>query len=173
MIWPGMGDPAKRKKTLKFLGMTAIIATSVGLASHFIGAEFRKDDPLYACTNDRQITYAITATIEMEVDGERVEIPPGIGRESPACDRSIYTTGGGTINADWSEEYPFEIGHFLWMWEFPLREMEPSESAIYVNGIESPHFISHPLQDGLHYRAVFTTKAFDSSEDRDFLPPDS
>ncbi|MDA7952845.1 MAG: hypothetical protein MPJ05_03370 [Nitrosopumilus sp.] len=173
MIWPGMGDPAKRKKTLKFLGITAVIAISVGLASTAVQSYLNLDNPLYACTNDRQITHTITATLELEVDGERVEIPPGIGRESPACDKTMYSTGGGTIHADWIEEYPFEIGHFLWMWDFPLREMEQSKSAIYVDGTESPHFISHPLQDGLHYRAVFTTKAFDDSADRDFLPPDS
>ena len=33
MNWPGMGDPTKRRKTLKFLGMTAIIAISVGVGS--------------------------------------------------------------------------------------------------------------------------------------------
>jgi len=34
MIWPGMGDPYKRKKTLKFLAITAIIAVSVGKSLH-------------------------------------------------------------------------------------------------------------------------------------------
>ena len=29
MNWPGMGDPAKRKQTLKFLIITAAIAISV------------------------------------------------------------------------------------------------------------------------------------------------
>jgi len=33
MIWPGMGDPAKRKQTLRFLLITAGIAISVGVGS--------------------------------------------------------------------------------------------------------------------------------------------
>ena len=33
MNWPGMGDPTKRRKTLRFLAMTAIIAISVGVGS--------------------------------------------------------------------------------------------------------------------------------------------
>ena len=32
MNWPGMGDPAKRKQTLKFLIITAAIAISVAAA---------------------------------------------------------------------------------------------------------------------------------------------
>lgn len=67
-------------------------------------------------------------------------------------------------------EYPFEIGHFLWMWDFPLRDMDQSKSTIYVNDEESTHFINHPLQDGHHYKAVFTSKAYDESKDTDFLP---
>ena len=76
------------------------------------------------------------------------------------CQRTMYTlTDDGTIYAEWEEEYQnFEIGHFLWMWDFPLRDMDQSKSTIYVNGKESPHFINHPLQDGYHYKAVFTSK---------------
>ena len=47
------------------------------------------------------------------------------------------------------------------------------KSRIYVNGKESPHFINHPLQDGYHYKAEFTSKAYDESKDKDFLPPDN
>ena len=84
----------------------------------------------------------------------------------------MYTlTDDGTIYAEWIEEYPFEIGHFLWMWDFPLRDMDQSKSKIIVNGKESEHFINHPLQDGYHYRAEFTSKAYDESKDTDFLPP--
>ena len=42
----------------------------------------------------------------------------------------MYTlTNDGTIYAEWEEEYPFEIGHFLWMWDFPLRDMDQSKST--------------------------------------------
>ena len=38
------------------------------------------------------------------------------------CHRTMYTlTNDGTIYAEWEEEYPFEIGHFLWMWDFPSK----------------------------------------------------
>ena len=53
---------------------------------------------------------------------------------------------------------------------FPLRDMEQSKSTIYVNGKESPHFINHPLQEGYHYKAEFTSKDYDTSKDKDFLP---
>ena len=174
MIWPGMGDPAKRKKTLRFLAVTAAIAISVGLASTLVQSYLNIDNPLYACIDDRRTPYRITATLEMEVDGRPVDIPAGIGTEAPACHRTMYTlTDDGTIHAEWTDEYPFEIGHFLWMWDFPLRDMDQSKSALYVDGSESPHFIAHPLLDGHHYRAVFTSKAYDESRDRDFLPPDA
>jgi hypothetical protein len=138
-----MGDPYKRKKTIKFLIMTAIIGISAAAVS----------------------TFAQTA-----LDGEKAEIPANIGF-SEDCKKTLYTlTDDGTIYAEWEEEYPFEIGHFLWMWEFPLRDMDQSKSTLYVNGKESEHFISHPLQDGYHYKAEFTSKAYDESKDTDFLP---
>ena len=59
------------------------------------------------------------------------------------------------------------------MWDFPLRDMDPSKSIMYVNGEESPHFINHPLQDGYHYKGIFTSKAYDESKDSDFLPPEN
>lgn len=174
MIWPGMGDPTKRKKTLRFLAITAVIAISVGLASTFIQSYLSTDNPLKACINDRHTPYRITAILEIEVDGQRADIPAGIGMEAPSCHRSMYTlTNDGTIHAEWIEEYPFEIGHFLWIWDFPLRDMEQSKSAIYVDGTESPDFINHLFQDGLHYKAVFTSKAHDESKDSDFLPPEN
>jgi hypothetical protein len=48
--------------------------------------------------------------------------------------------------------------------------MDQSKSTLYVNDKESEHFINHPLQDGYHYKAEFTSKAFDESKDTDFLP---
>ena len=89
------------------------------------------------------------------------------------CQKSLYTlTDDGTIYAEWTEEYPFEIGHFLWSWEFPIRDMELSKSKIIVNGKESPNFINELLVDGYTYRAEFTSKDYDTSKDADFLPPD-
>ena len=52
MIWPGMGDPRKRKKTLRFLAITAIIAIGVGAASSLIQAQLSLDDPLKVCINN-------------------------------------------------------------------------------------------------------------------------
>ena len=44
-------------------------------------------------------------------------------------EQCIQLTNDGTIYAEWEEEYPFEIGHFLWMWDFPLRDMDQSKST--------------------------------------------
>jgi len=172
MNWPGMGDPTKRKKTLKFLGMTAIIAISVGVGSSLIQGQMNLDNPLKVCINDRDTQYVISAKLELYIDNQRAEIPANIGFED-GCQRSLYTlTDDGTIYAEWIEEYPFELGHFLWSWEFPMRDMEQSKSKIIVNGKESPHFINELLQDGYMYRAEFTSKDYDTSKDADFMPPD-
>ena len=174
MKWPGTGDPYKRKKTIKFLIITAIIAISVGAASSVIQLVTNPNDPLKACINDRDTPYTIKASLELIIDGQQADIPANIGLNDGECQRSMYTlSNDGTIYAEWEEEWPYEIGHFLWMWDFPLRDMDEGKSAIYVNGKESSHFIRHPLQEGYHYKAVFTSKAYDESADRDFLPPEN
>ena len=172
MNWPGMGDPTKRKKTLKFLGMTAIIAISVGVGSSLIQGQMNLDNPLKVCINDRDTKYEISVKLELYIDKQRAEIPANIGFED-GCQRSLYTLNDdGVIYAEWTEEYPFEIGHFLWSWEFPMRDMEQSKSKIIVNGKESPHFINELLVDGYTYRAEFTSKDYDTSKDADFMPPE-
>ena len=172
MNWPGMGDPTKRKKTLRFLAMTAIIAISVGVASSLVQGQLGQNDPLKVCINDRDTQFVISATLELYVDGNKAEIPANVGFED-GCQKSLYTiTGDGTIYAEWTEEHPFEIGHFLWSWDFPMRDMVLDESRIIVNGKESPHFINELLVDGYHYRAEFTSKDYDASKDADFMPPD-
>ena len=172
MFWPGMGDPVKRKKTLRFLLITAIIAISVGVGSSLIQGQLAKDDPLKVCINDRDTPYKISATLELFVDHQKADIPANIGFED-GCQKTMYTlSNDGTIYAEWQEEYPFEIGHFLWMWDFPLRDMNQDQSKMFVNGIESENFIHAPFVEGNHYRAEFITKDYDETKDRDFLPPD-
>ena len=172
MKWPGMGDPYKRNKTIRFLIITAIIAISVGVVSSIVQGQLSQNDPLKVCINDRDTPYKMTVTLELIVDGLPATIPANINSGLDGeCQRTMYTlTEDGTIHVEWEEEYPFEIGHFLWMWDFPLRDMEQDKSTIYVNDKESPHFINHPLQDGYHYKGVFTTKDYDTSKDKDFLP---
>ena len=172
MNWPGMGDPTKRKKTLRFLAITAVIAISVGVASSLIQGQLSSNDPLKVCINDKDTQFVISATLELYVDGNEADVPANIGFED-GCHKSLYTiTGDGTIYAEWTEEYPFEIGHFLWSWDFPIKDMELDKSRILVNGKESPHFINELLVDGYHYRAEFTSKDYDASKDADFMPPD-
>ena len=172
MNWPGMGDPKKRRKTLRFLGITAIIAISVGVGSSLIQGQISQNDPLKVCINERDTQYAISVKLELYIDKQRAEIPANIGFDD-GCQRSLYTLNDdGVIYAEWIEEYPFEIGHFLWSWDFPMRDMEQSKSKIIVNGKESPHFINELLVDGYTYRAEFTSKDYDTSKDADFMPPD-
>ena len=172
MIWPGMGDPKTRKQTLRFLAITAVVAISVGVGSSIIQGQLSQNDPLKVCINDKDTQFVIQATLELYVDKNKAEIPANIGFED-GCQKSLYTlTDDGTIYAEWTEEYPFEIGHFLWSWDFPMRDMEISKSKIIVNGKESPYFINELLVDGYTYRAEFTSKDYDTSKDADFLPPD-
>ncbi len=171
MIWPGMGDPYKRKKTIKFLlfsaaiGAVAVVFTVLGV-NPFLDAQ-----PHSACINDIEKNWKISFTVELYVDNQIADIPANIGFMEGGCQRAIYTLNDdGTVYAEWKEDPEFEIGHFLWIWDFPLRDMEQSKSTMYVNGKESEHFISHPLQDGYHYKAEFTSKDYDTSKDSDFLP---
>ncbi|MEC9073732.1 MAG: hypothetical protein VX504_00910, partial [Thermoproteota archaeon] len=128
MKYPGLGDPAKRRKTLRFLAITAVIAITVGVGSSLIQGQISKDDPLKVCINERDTQFVISAKLELYVDKNRADIPANIGFED-GCQRSLYTlTDDGTIYAEWTEEYPFEIGHFLWSWDFPIRDMELSKS---------------------------------------------
>ena len=172
MIWPGMGDPAKRKKTLRFLAITAVIAIAVGVGSSLIQGQLSQNDPLKVCINDKDTQFVISATLELYVDDNKADIPARIGFED-GCQKSLYTiTDDGTIYAEWTEEYPFEIGHFLWSWDFPIKDMMLDKSRILVNGKESSNFINELLVDGYHYKAEFTSKDHDASKDVEFMPPD-
>ena len=171
MFWPGMGDPAKRKQTIKFLLMTALIAISVGVASSIIQGQISLDDPLKNCINERLMKYKITAKLEVFVDNQEIEIPANVGF-TESCQKSLYTiSDDGIIHAEWENEYAFEIGHFLWMWDFPLRDMDQSKSKIFVNNKESTDFIRTLMLDGYNYKAKFVSKNYDDSKDNDFLPP--
>ena len=171
MIWPGMGDPYKRKKTIKFLLFSAAIGAIAVLFTTMVVNPIIGEQPRSACINDIEKNWKISFTVELYVDNQKADIPANVGFMEGGCQRAIYTlSDDGTVYAEWKEDPEFEIGHFLWIWDFPLRDMEQSKSTMYVNGQESEHFISHPLQDGYHYRAEFTSKAYDESKESDFLP---
>jgi hypothetical protein len=170
MIWPGMGDPSKRKKTLRYLAITAAIGIGVALINTLVVEKIVKaDDPLYQCINGQDITYQISATLEIYVDGVKQNIPADVGIIK-GCQRSMYTlSDNGVIHAAWTKEYPFEVGHFLWLMGFDLRSMDDKQSKIYVNGVESPDFIHAILQDGAHYKAEFVSKSSEAAPS--FTPP--
>lgn len=171
MIWPGMGDPYKRKKTIKFLLFSAAIGAVAVIFTTMVVNPFIGEQPRSACINDIEKNWKISFTVELYIDNQKADIPANIGFMEGGCQRAIYTlSDDGTVYAEWKEDPEFEIGHFLWIWDFPLRDMEQSKSTMYVNGKESEHFISHPLQDGYHYKAEFTSKDYDTSKDSDFLP---
>ena len=158
-----------------------MVGVAVGVASSVLQGFLGQGDPLKVCINNRDTPYKITATLELNVDGNKADIPANIGFDNveedglfdSVCQRTLYTiTDDGVIHVEWEEEYPFEIGHFLWIWDFPLKDMDLSKSRIIVNGVESKLFINEPLVQGYHYKAEFTTKEHEESKDTDFLPPD-
>ncbi|MEJ2261456.1 MAG: hypothetical protein P8X83_07375 [Nitrosopumilaceae archaeon] len=170
MIWPGMGDPYKRKKTIKFLLISAAVGGIAVLFTTMIVNPLIGEQPRSACINDIERNWKISFTVEIFVDGLKADIPANVGFQGD-CQRAIYTlSDDGTVYAEWKEDPEFEIGHFLWIFEFPLRDMDQPKSKIIVNGKESEHFINHPLQDGYHYKAEFTSKAYEEGKDKDFLP---
>ena len=172
MIWPGTSDPYKRKKTIRFLIITAIIGVVAAAGSSAIQQLANIDNPLKVCIDDRHTPYKITATLELIVDGAEAEIPANVGNDM-GCQRTMYTlSDDGVIYAEWEEVYPFEIGHFLWMWDFPLKDMNQDKSAIFVDDVLSSDFTNHPFIEGAHYKAVFTSKEYEAAKSTDFLPPD-
>ena len=180
MQWPGTGDPRRRKKTIKFLIILLIIGVTVGVSSSVIQGFLGQSDPLKVCIEDRNTPYKMSVTLELYVDGNKAVIPANVGFEGTIdgvlksdCQHSLYTiTDDGTIYAEWEEEYPFEIGHFLWVWEFPMKDMDESKSRMIVDGKETDEGIHVLLKHGSVYRAEFYSEGFDESQESDFLPPD-
>jgi len=179
MRWPGTGDPKRRKKTIKFLIILLIIGVTVGVSSSVIQGFLGQSDPLKVCIENRNTPYKMSVTLELYVDGNKAVIPANVGFEGTIdgvlksdCQHSLYTiTDDGTIYAEWEEEYPFEIGHFLWIWEFPMKDMDESKSRMVVDGKETDEGIHVLLKDGSVYRAEFYSEGFDESQESDFLPP--
>ena len=181
MRWPGTGDPRRRKKTVGFLIKLLILGVSVGVTTFVIMGYLGQGDPIKVCIEDRNTPYKLSVTLELYVDGKKADIPANIGFGDSLsdellasdCQRSMYTlTNDGTIYAEWEEEYPFEIGHFLWIWEFPIKDMDDSETRVMVNGKETDEGIHALLKHGSVYRAEFYSEGFDESQESDFLPPD-
>ena len=180
MRWPGTGDPNKRRKTIRFLIILLIIGVVVGVSSSIIQGWLGQSDPLKVCIQDRNTPYKISVTLELYIDGIKAVIPANIGFEAGEvvgvksdCQHSLYTlTDDGTIYAEWEEEYPFEIGHFLWIWEFPIKDMDESKTRVMIDGKESSEGIHVLLKDGSVYRAEFYSEGLDESKESDFLPPD-
>lgn len=156
-----MGDPSKRKKTLKFLAITAAIGVSVVLISTTVISQVKAQDPLYhKCLNGLDVNYHVSASLEVIVDGKKWIKPADVATTDlpKNCEKSMVFADDGTIRGAWTKKYPFEIGQFLWMSNFPIRDMEETKSKIYANGVESSDFIHTLVQDGVHYKAEFTTK---------------
>jgi len=181
MRWPGTGDPRRRKKTVGFLIKLLILGVSVGVTTFVIVGYLGQGDPIKVCIEDRNTPYKLSVTLELYVDGKKANIPANIGFGDSLgdellasdCQRSMYTlTDDGTIYAEWEEEYPFEIGHFLWIWEFPIKDMDDSETRVMINGKETDEGIHALLKHGSVYRAEFYSEGFDESQESDFLPPD-
>ena len=180
MRWPGTGDPRRRKKTVGFLIKLLILGVSVGVTTFVIVGYLGQGDPIKVCIEDRNTPYKLSVTLELYVDGKKANIPANIGFGDSLgdellasdCQRTMYTlTNDGTIYAEWEEEYPFEIGHFLWIWKFPIKDMDDSKTRVMIDGKETDEGIHVHLKDGSVYRAEFYSKEFDESKEADFLPP--
>ena len=121
MIWPGTGDPYKRKKAIKFLlisaaiGGIAVLLTTVGV-NPMIAKQAHN-----ACIDDMDTDWKISFTFEMIMDGQKAEVQPNIGI-TEECQRAIYTlSNDGTVYAEWTENPNFELGHFYTFLSFKLE----------------------------------------------------
>ncbi len=81
MIWPGTGDPYKRKKIIRFLIISAIIGVGAVIASTTVQQFINIDNPLKVCIDDRKTPYKIKATLELIIDGQKADIPANIGMD--------------------------------------------------------------------------------------------
>jgi len=170
MKYPGMGDPYKRSKTIRFLIISAIIGTIAVVLTSLVLNPIIGEQPHNACIDDIDTNWKISFTFEMIMDGQKAEVQPNIGITDD-CQRAIYTlSNDGTVYAEWTENPNFEIGHFLYISNFKIRDMEESKTEIYVNDKLSENGLKTPIQEKYHYKAVFTSKNYDSSKDTDFLP---
>ena len=68
MIWPGMGDPYKRKKTIRLLIVTAIVGAVVFFGAQAVTSQLSANDPLKNCIDGKDTPYKISATLELIVD---------------------------------------------------------------------------------------------------------
>ena len=99
MRWPGMGDPNRRRKTIRFLIILLIIGVSVGVTSSIIQGFLGQSDPLKVCIENRNTPYKMSVTFELYVDGNKADIPANIGFGDSLgddllasdCQRTIYT----------------------------------------------------------------------------------
>jgi hypothetical protein len=173
MKWPGATDPVKRRKTIRFLVISTIIGAIAVLLTTMIVNPMIGKQPHNACIDDIDTNWKISFRFEMITDGLEAEVQPNIGI-TEGCQRAIYTlSNDGTVYAEWTENPNFEVGHFLYISGFKIRDMEESKTEIYVNGRLSENGLKTPIQDGYHYKAVFTSKGYDESKDTDFLPPEN
>ena len=79
MRWPGMGDPNRRRKTIRFLIILLIIGVAVGVSSSTIQGFLGQSDPLKVCIENRDTPYKMSVTLELYVDGNKADIPANIG----------------------------------------------------------------------------------------------
>ena len=175
------GRSKEKKKNHQVSHNLLIIGVVVGVTSSVVQGFLGQSDPLKVCIENLHTPYKMSVTLELYVDGNKADIPADIGFEGMIdelglesdCQHSLYTlTDDGTIYAEWVEEYPFEIGHFLWTWDFPIKDMDDSKTRVMIDGKETDEGIHVLLKHGSVYRAEFYSEGFDQSEESDFLPPD-
>jgi len=61
----------------------------------------------------------------------------------------------------------------LYISKFKIRDMEESKTEVYVNDRLAENGLKTPLQDKYNYKVEFTTKNYDTSKDKDYLPPEN
>ena len=173
MKYPGLGDPTKRKKTLKFLAFTAGVGAIAVLITSLVLNPMIAQQAHNACIDDLQTNWKISFTYEMYVDGQKASFSD-LGKMED-CTRAIYEPiKNGTVYAEWTEDPGFEIGHWLYISDpnKEIRDFVEDKHKVTVDGKISSLALKHPLEDGSHYKLEFTTQDYDSSKDADFLPPD-
>lgn len=149
-------DADKKKRLIRSMIALAVIAVGAGVATNLIAQQFRMGDPLYQCIESDNLPYRAFVNLSINIDGRPMEVPAGIGITDD-CVRPIHTRdNSGLVRVVYYEPFDFTLGHFLWYWNFNIREYD---ATVFVNGVQQEQFLDIALRDGMSIHIDFKSKS--------------
>jgi hypothetical protein len=151
-------QPDKRSRLIWSMITLAIIILGVGFVINFITGYLRSQDPIYQCIkNPNSQPFKLAVPITVTRDKNIVSVPTMIGF-SNQCIKPIHTLEKNLIHVAYNRQYPFTLGHFLYIWGIDISRYN---AKVYVNGTlyTRGSYLDIPLKNGIPIRVDFTSKA--------------